>query len=79
MWAWTLIAATGMWARTLWAGRDLAGKDLAGTDVFLEMTASQKLDFNYRIRFVSRGTKKLVLFSLLYVLITIFLCKINYT
>jgi hypothetical protein len=85
MWARTLLVAMGMWAQTC-TGRSrhvgadaTAGMVLVGADVFLEMIVSQKLVFGCRVRFVSNVQKKLVLLSLLHVLITTFVCIINYT
>jgi hypothetical protein len=85
MWEQTLLAATGMWVRTRTGGYGYVGTNntadrvLAGTDMFPKMIVSQKLDFDCSVRFVSRVKKILVLLSLLHVLITTFLCKINYT
>jgi hypothetical protein len=85
MWAWTLLAATGIWAQTRTGRSGHVGVDtkantvLAGADVFPKMTMSQKLVFQFWMRFVRGVQKILVLLSLLHVLITTFVCIINYT
>ena len=85
MWEWTLLAPIGMWVQKRtggygYVGTDVtAGRVLARMDVFPKMTMSQKLDFDYSMRFVSRVKKILILLSLLHMPITTFLCKTNYT